>query len=84
MKGSKEDIQKGEWRSHEEPIQVVSGAMGKEKVHYEAPPSAKITGEMTNFIIWFNETVPGGKKEINNPILRSAMAHLYFESIHLH
>jgi len=82
MKGSKGDIQKGEWRSHEEPMQVVSGAMGKEKVHYEAPPSANVAGEMTNFITWFNETVPGGKKEINKPIIRSAMAHLYFESIH--
>lgn len=82
MKGSEGGIQKGEWRSHEEPMQVVSGAMGKEKVHYEAPPSANVEGEMTNFITWFNETAPGGKKEINKPIIRSAIAHLYFESIH--
>jgi len=82
MKGSKGGIQTGEWRSHEEPMQVVSGAMGKEKVHYEAPPSAQVSGEMTDYITWFNETAPGGKKKINKPILRSAIAHLYFESIH--
>jgi Fic family protein len=81
MKGSK-DIQIGEWRSHEEPMQIVSGAMGKEKVHYEAPPSAKVSVEMKRFITWFNETAPGGKKEINKPAVRSAIAHVYFESIH--
>ncbi len=81
MKGSK-GIQIGEWRSHEEPMQIVSGAMGKEKVHYEAPPSAKIPIEMARFIVWFNDTAPNGKNEINKPAVRSAIAHLYFESIH--
>jgi len=81
MKGS-EGVQIGEWRSHEDPMQVVSGAMGKEKVHYKAPPSAKVAAEMTHFIKWFNETAPGGKKEINKPAVRSAIAHVYFESIH--
>lgn len=81
MKGSK-DMQIGEWRSHEEPMQVVSGAMGKEKIHYEAPPSAKVSVEMKHFITWFNETAPGGRKEINKPAVRSAIAHVYFESIH--
>ncbi len=81
MKVSK-GVQVGEWRSHEEPMQVVSGAMGKEKVHFEAPPSVKVPAEMTRFIIWFNDTAPGGKNEINKPAIRSAIAHLYFESIH--
>lgn len=81
MKGS-EGVQIGEWRSHEEPMQVISGAMGKEKVHYEAPPSAKVQDEMTHFIKWFNDTAPGGENEINKPAVRSAIAHLYFESIH--
>lgn len=75
-------IQIGEWRSHEEPMQVISGAMGKEKVHYKAPPSAIVQGEMTHFIEWFNDTGPGGENEINKPAVRSAIAHLYFESIH--
>ena len=81
MKGSK-GVQVGEWRTHKEPMQVVSGAMGKEKVHYEAPPSAKVSVEMKRFIKWFNETAPSGKKEINKPAVRSAIAHVYFESIH--
>ncbi|WP_163381381.1 Fic family protein [Cyclobacterium sp. SYSU L10401] len=81
MKGSK-GITVGDWRSHEEPMQVVSGAMGKEKIHYEAPPSRIVPQEMTGFISWFNETGPGGKSEIKKPVVRSAIAHLYFETIH--
>lgn len=76
------NIKVGAWRDHEEPMQVVSGAMGKEKVHYEAPPSKKVPQEMDMFILWFNETAPGGKREIKKAPVRSAIAHLYFESIH--
>ena len=72
----------GQWRTHEEPMQVISGPMGKEKVHYEAPPSAKVPREMKKFIQWFNESGPGGKNEIKKAPVRSAIAHLYFESIH--
>lgn len=72
----------GAWRDHSGPMQVVSGAMGKEKVHFEAPPSERVPQEMANFINWFNETAPGGKKEIGIAVVRCAIAHLYFESIH--
>jgi Fic family protein len=75
-------IEIGKWRSHPEPMQVVSGAVGKEKVHYEAPPSHSVPKEMKRFIDWYNETAPGGKKEIKSAPARSAIAHLYFESIH--
>jgi Fic family protein len=75
-------IQAGKWRSGTEPMQVVSGTIGKEIVHFEAPPSDQVSMEMDRFIIWFNATVPGGAKQILNPILRSALVHLYFESIH--
>lgn len=81
LKGS-EGIEIGQWRTHEEPMQVVSGAMGKQKVHYEAPPSSHVPEEMERFITWFNETGPGGKNEIKKPPVRSAIAHLYFETIH--
>jgi Fic family protein len=81
LEGSK-GINVGAWRTHEEPMQIVSGALGKQKVHFEAPPSARVPGEMERFITWFNDTGPGGKKEIKRPPLRSAIAHLYFESIH--
>jgi len=75
-------IEIGAWRTHEEPMQVVSGALGKEKVHYEAPPSDRVPEEMKGFIAWFNETAPGGKKEIKKGPVRSSIAHLYFETIH--
>lgn len=72
----------GAWRNHHESMQVVSGAMGKEKVHFEAPPSAQVPKEMKRFISWFNETAPGGLKELKKATVRSAITHLYFESIH--
>ncbi|MFI5164616.1 MAG: Fic family protein [Bacteroidia bacterium] len=75
-------IKVGVWRTHKEPMQVVSGAMGKEKIHFEAPPSSSVPGEMRKFINWFNDTAPGGKKEIKKSPVRSAIAHLYFETIH--
>ncbi len=80
--GNNNEIVIGGWRKHKEPMQVVSGAIGKQKVHFEAPPSGKVPGEMKQFIRWFNDTAPGGKKEIKKAPLRSAIAHLYFESIH--
>lgn len=75
-------IASGQWRTHAEPMQVVSGPVGHEQVHFEAPPSATVPEEMTRFIQWFNDTAPGGKQEIRKTAVRSAVAHLYFESIH--
>jgi len=76
------DMVVGAWRTHEEPMQVISGAVGKQKVYYEAPPSAQVPQEMDQFIAWFNDTTPGGKREIKKAPVRSAVAHLYFETIH--
>lgn len=75
-------IQAGNWRTGAEPMQVVSGALVKETVHFVAPPSIQIADEMNRFIAWFNATNPEGEKAIRNPILRAALVHLYFESIH--
>lgn len=75
-------ITAGAWRIHKEPMQVISGAIGKEKIHFEAPPSAQVPAWMQKFIQWFNDTAPGGKKEIKKAPVRSAIAHLYFETIH--
>lgn len=75
-------IQAGKWRTHEEPMQVISGAMGKEIVHYEAPPSSRVPKEMEHFISWFNGTGKNGENEIKKPVIRAAIAHLYFETIH--
>lgn len=81
MQGSRR-IRKGAWRRHEAPMQVVSGPVGHEKVHFEAPPSNRVPSEMKAFVEWFNDTGPNGGKEIASPPVRSALAHLYFESIH--
>jgi len=72
----------GQWRTHEEPMQVISGPIGKGKVHYEAPPSAQVPAEMARFISWFNDTAPGGALELKYGPVRAAIAHVYFESIH--
>jgi len=75
-------VNPGAWRMHNEPMQVVSGALGREKIHFEAPPSSQVPLEIALFIDWFNETAPGGKNEIRKGPVRSAIAHLYFETIH--
>lgn len=82
MRGHRRHVKVGQWRTHAEPMQVVSGPAGHERVHFEAPPSPQIPKEMTRFIQWFNDTAPGGKAEIRKAPVRSAVTHLYFESIH--
>lgn len=77
MKGNTQ-IKVGQWRSHQEPMQIVSGGIGREIVHFEAPPSKNVSTEMDGFIKWFNAS----DGEIKKPILRAAIAHLYFETIH--
>jgi len=76
------NINIGDWRTHSEPMQVVSGAIGREKVHFEAPPSAEVSQNMKVFIQWFNDTAPNGKNPIKYAPVRSAISHIYFESIH--
>jgi Fic family protein len=67
----------GEWRGDEQgPMQIVSGAMGKEKVHYTAPEAPRLEEEMERFIKWFN-----ADKNME-PVIKSAIAHLWFVSIH--
>lgn len=76
------NLRVGCWRTHEEPMQIVSGHHGKWTVHYEAPPSNKVPQEMAQFINWFNQTAPGQTQAIKLAPVRAAIAHLYFESIH--
>ena len=67
----------GAWRDDSSGLmQVVSGAIGKERVHYEAPPAAKLPGEMKSFLDWFETT------DDTDPVLRAAIAHLWFVTIH--
>ncbi len=62
--------------SKEDPMQVVSGPMGREKVHFQAPDSELLAEEMSKLIRWFNET-----NEID-PVIKAAIAHLWFVTIH--
>lgn len=75
-------VRAGQWRADAAPMQMVSGAIGKEIVHFKALPSVRVPSEMTAFISWFNETCPGSAKEIRNPLIRSAITQLYLKSIH--
>jgi Fic family protein len=71
----------GCYRTHDEPMQVVSGPDYKPKVHFEAPPSKSMRREMTRFIRWFNGTAPGSAAPLP-ALIRASIAHLYFVSIH--
>ncbi len=68
------EIEVGKYRTHEEHI--VSGFMGREKVHYVAPSPQRVPGEMQRFLEWFN-----GEKNVPSAVA-SAIAHLWFVSIH--
>ena len=67
----------GAYRTGSEPMQIVSGAMGKEKVHYEAPPSDAIPAMMNKFVSWVNSD-----NSTIDPVLKAATAHLWFVVIH--
>jgi Fic family protein len=71
----------GRYRTHSEPMQIISGAIHAPKVHFEAPPSAQMMPEMQCFIDWFNATASNGTTPLPT-LLRAAIAHLYFVSIH--
>ena len=63
-------------------MQVISGAIGKEEVYFEAPPAAQVDAEMQSFFKWFNATTPTDKTPMHNLLIRAAIAHLYYETIH--
>lgn len=70
----------GQWRDHE--MQIVSGPIGKETVHFVAPPPSSVPHEMATFIEWFNETAPEGRQVKLPAPIRAAVSHLYFEAVH--
>ena len=81
MKGrtGSEDI--GAYRTHGEPMRIVSGSIHDPEVHFEAPPANQLANEMNRFILWFNQTAPNSKNSLP-ALTRAGIAHLYFESIH--
>ncbi|WP_304350859.1 Fic family protein [Comamonas testosteroni] len=75
----------GRFRESDDPMQIVSGKMGRETVHYEAPPSSDVPREMERFLKWFDESSPANAKASGKGMdgfARAAIAHLWFESIH--
>ena len=70
-------IEPGKWRTDKNgPMQVVSGEMGNEKVHFQAPDAKRISSEMNHFIKWFN------KKSDEDQLIKAAIAHFWFVTIH--
>ena len=70
-------IKVGGWRESGEPMRVISGPIGREKVHYEAPPSETLDREMGLFLEWFEKS----RGNIEG-IVRAGLAHLWFVTIH--
>jgi Fic family protein len=70
-------VKTGAWRDDADgPMQVVSGPIGRQRVHYQAPPAAHLDAEMQAFLAWFNRrSEPEG-------LLRAGLAHLWFVTIH--
>ncbi len=70
-------IKTGAWRDDAKgPMQVVSGAIGRERVHYQAPAAELLPAEMDAFLKWINKT---GDEDL---LLKAAIAHLWFVTIH--
>lgn len=67
----------GAWRDDTAgPMQVVSGPVGRERIHFEAPAAKRLASEMERFLEWFNEETSV------DPVLKAALAHLWFVTIH--
>ena len=74
-------IRVGAWRDDSSgPMQVVSGPVGRERVHFEAPAAERLDQEMDRFLAWFNEK-EATKAQIE-PVLKAGVAHLWFVTIH--
>jgi Fic family protein len=71
-------IVSGAWRTEaSDPMQIVSGPVGGEKVHYEAPDASRLEGEMSRFLAWVNDP-----RDRMDPVMRAALAHVWFVTIH--
>lgn len=66
----------GNWRQGDEPMQVLSEPMGRERIHYEAPNSSNVAAEMKLFLDWCNQ------QEAIDPVIKAAIAHIWFVTIH--
>lgn len=71
----------GDYRRHDDAMQIVSGRIDRPTVHFAAPPSTQVRGEMDGFVEWFNRTAPDGTAPLP-ALTRAALGHFWFESIH--
>ncbi len=71
----------GQYRTHADPMQIVSGPLHAPKVHFEAPPSVEVFAQMVRFWDWLERSAPQGPAPLP-AITRAGIAHLWFESIH--
>ena len=77
VRTTRDKFRVGAWRDDSQgPMQVVSGPVGRHKVHYEAPTADRVESEMGKFLAWFD----GNEQE--DPLLKAAIAHLWFVTIH--
>lgn len=81
MRGRDDLHDVGRYRTGKEPMQVVSGSVYNPRVHFEAPPAARMRQEMDAFIRWFNSGASGGDAS-QSALVRSGIAHIWFVSIH--
>ena len=63
-------------------MQVISGPISREKVHFEAPAAKRLQHEMDSFLAWANTANNTGGDEVIDPVLKAAVAHLWFVTIH--
>jgi Fic family protein len=77
VRTTRDKFRVGAWRDDSQgPMQVVSGPVGRHRIHYEAPTADRVEGEMEKFLAWFD----GNEQE--DPLLKAAIAHLWFVTIH--
>jgi Fic family protein len=75
-------IRIGAWRNDAAgPMQVVSGAVGREKVHFQAPPASSLPQETAAFLQWFN-AASASANAASDPLMRAALAHLWLVTLH--
>ena len=71
------EIKVGNWRRLErDPMRVVSGPFGREKIHFEAPSADRVDSEMQKFLDWFSND------QTNDPLIKAGIAHFWFVTIH--
>lgn len=64
------------------PMEIVSGAIGQTKVHYDAPPAEGLAAQVDVFLNWFNQTHPSTGSRPMDGLVRAAVSHLWFETLH--